>query len=331
MILSYTAIIPAYNASETLERCLKALQNATPPPLQIIVSDDGSTDSTPQIAQSFNVDLIQNDQGPSGPAHARNAAVDKSASDLILFVDADVEIALDAPQRLFEEIETHPSIVAAFGSYGAKQDAQNQTAYYANLRHHFFHQNGEREAETFWTGVGAITRPAFDAVNGFTKVPGRLTLEDVNLGYRLRQAGYRIRLVPDAQGTHLKNWTLKQLWHDDIFARAVPWSNMIVNNQVKESLNVSPKEKITALLAHLIWSFLIISLIDTKFLYTALGSAIAYIYVNLPLIRLIHKHTGLKSALTSIGLHWTYHLYSSVTFAVILIKSKIFSQSNEQN
>ena len=41
---------------------------------------------------------------------------------------------------------------------------------------------------------------------------------------RMVRAGHRIVLVPAAQGTHLKDWSLSQVWRTDILKRALPWS-----------------------------------------------------------------------------------------------------------
>ena len=41
--------------------------------------------------------------------------------------------------------------------------------------------------------------------------------EDIELGYRLRRTGHRIRLCPDIQVTHLKKWTLGSVIYTDIF------------------------------------------------------------------------------------------------------------------
>ena len=65
----------------------------------------------------------------------------------------------------------------------------------AILLHHFTHQNGTFEAETFWTGLGAIRRSVFEQVDGFSDDP--MLLEDVELGLSLRADGFRIALDPE--------------------------------------------------------------------------------------------------------------------------------------
>ena len=48
-------------------------------------------------------------------------------------------------------------------------------------------------------------------------------MEDIDLGYRLTTAGYRIRVDPSLQGKHLKRWNFPSLLKADLFYRAIPW------------------------------------------------------------------------------------------------------------
>ncbi|MGB7339227.1 MAG: glycosyltransferase family A protein, partial [Phototrophicaceae bacterium] len=82
-------IIPAYNSAtyirETLDSCLAQ----TYPALELIVIDDGSTDATVAIVQSYGdaVRLIQ--QANQGPALARNTGIEAATGAYIKFCDAD--------------------------------------------------------------------------------------------------------------------------------------------------------------------------------------------------------------------------------------------------
>ena len=320
MAIVYTAVIPAYNAAATLDACLAALNAAEPPPDQVVVVDDGSTDETGAIAERHGAEVIRNDGKPMGPARGRNAAAARARNDLILFVDADVVVDADAPRRLLAEMETDDKIAATFGSYGTHQAASNVTARYANLRHHFYHQEGHSEAETFWAGLGAVRRSVFEELGGFDHAIDRPRLEDVELGFRIREHGYRIRLVRDALGTHLKNWTLRRLWREEIQTRAVPWSEMMAAGRCKASLNASSREKALAVLAHLIWLSAALTPVNPGFAMASAAGAVVYIAANWRLLALFRRHGGWPTAVAGVGLHWAYHLYSSVTFALVFAR-----------
>lgn len=100
-----TVVVPAYNASNTLPRCLKSLSGQTYTNLEIIVVNDGSTDNTGDIAHSFarsdsRISVITQDNlGLSG---ARNSGIDNGNGEFIYFVDADDFIKPDTLFRLRE-------------------------------------------------------------------------------------------------------------------------------------------------------------------------------------------------------------------------------------
>ena len=117
---------------------------------------------------------------------------------------------------------------------------------YRNLLHHFTHQNETSEAETFWTGLGAVRRSAFDQVGGFRREYG--PIEDVAFGLELVDSGFRIALDPRLLGTHLKRWTLYSMIKTDIFDRAVPWATMVLNRRrFTNALNTSTSHKISVI------------------------------------------------------------------------------------
>ena len=68
-------------------------------------------------------------------------------------------------------------------------------------------QNSNADANTFWAGCGAIRRSVFKDVGGFDeKKYKKPSIEDIDLGYRLSQKGYKIFLDKDIQVKHLKSW-----------------------------------------------------------------------------------------------------------------------------
>ena len=148
----------------------------------------------------------------------------KATSEILVFVDADVIVHRSAIEDLVSTIVENPTVVAAFGSYDDQPRSRRAAALYANLRHFYIHQNGQRDAQTFWAGLGAIRRNVFHGVGQFDLQISTPSIEDIDLGVRLIASGYQIRLVPTAQGTHCKDWRLLQLWRTDIFHRAIPWS-----------------------------------------------------------------------------------------------------------
>ena len=100
-------------------------------------------------------------------------------------------------------------------------------------------------------GCGAVRKDIFLASGGFDAVSYPYpSIEDIELGFRLRQRGLRILLAPEVQGTHLKIWRLANLLHTDIFRRALPWTRLIhAKSGLPNALNVGVGERVNAALA----------------------------------------------------------------------------------
>lgn len=319
-----TVIVPAYNAEATIGDCLRAIQAATRTGDGIIVYDDGATDKTNAIASAVGVRIVRN-EGPSrGPAHGRNEAAAAAATELLLFVDADVVIASDTIDRLAAEM-VHSGAIGAFGSYDDRPQSRRVTSLYANLRHHYFHQHGPGDASTFWSGIGMIDRRVFLDAGGYDAALFRHpSIEDVELGVRLVLAGHRIRLVHDALGTHCKDWSLWRVWHTDVVRRAYPWSGLIADGRTSGvDLNLATSERVTALLALAIPVLLLASIWKIWFLAVAGVAVAAYIYRNRAFFGFLARHLSLPNLAAATAMHWCYHIYASVTFVTVMVFTRL--------
>ena len=152
----------------------------------------------------------------AGPAEARNLGAQRARGDVLVFVDADVVVHADAFHRIRAALEADQGLTAIFGSYDDSPPAPGAVSGFRNLLHHYVHQSSPGPATTFWAGLGAIRRDAFLASGGFdaARYP-RASIEDVELGIRLAEAGARIVLDPELQGTHLKEWGLGEMLRTD--------------------------------------------------------------------------------------------------------------------
>jgi glycosyltransferase involved in cell wall biosynthesis len=197
-----------------------------PADAELLVVDDGSRDDSAQVAAEHGARVLHHERA-LGPGAARNRGADAAASDILVFLDADVRVHADTLPRLLSPFEDS-GVAAAFGSYD--DDAPPGASWvgrYKNLAHHYVHQRSREEASTFWAGCGAMRRDVFRALGGFDARYQRPSIEDVELGYRARARGHRIRLVREARVTHLKRWTLASWLASDFRDRAVPWARLV--------------------------------------------------------------------------------------------------------
>ena len=190
-IVLISVIVPTYNGGQYLHSCLSALRHCVYVPYEIIVVDNGSVDHSREIARDHGV-VIVDCPGPSGPGAARNQGARVAKGKILLFVDADVVIQSDALIRVLAAFQEHEDLAAVFGSYDNQPAAQNFISQYKNLLNHFVHQQSNTEAETFWGGCGAIRADVFHRIGGFDDTTyTHASIEDIEMGYRLRRAGYR--------------------------------------------------------------------------------------------------------------------------------------------
>jgi glycosyltransferase involved in cell wall biosynthesis len=320
--LNLSVIIPVYNDGARLRCCLAALAASLRAPDEIILVDDGSTDDSALVARSFGVRVISLPDGPQGPARARNRGAAAAQGEILVFFDADVVPHADTLVRMERFLSKHPEIDALFGSYDDDSPGPGIVPRYKNLLHHYIHQHGSPQASTFWTGCGAIRHKAFKAMNGFDE--GQVSLEDVELGMRLRRAGYLIQLCPEVQVTHLKQWTLASLLLSDIFDRAVPWTRLILSQgHVPTCLNLSVRSRLSALSAWAALAFLCLGFWSAYAWIGFLAAAATLGGLNINLYRFFARKGGVGFTLAAIGLHSLYLLYSSLTFLVVAALTRI--------
>jgi glycosyltransferase involved in cell wall biosynthesis len=99
---SASVIVPAYNAEPTIVRCIESLKRLNYPDYEIMVVDDGSTDSTAAIAESAGARTLRLPH--RGLAVARNAGLALARGSVVAFIDADAEADRDWLYHLAETI-----------------------------------------------------------------------------------------------------------------------------------------------------------------------------------------------------------------------------------
>ena len=115
-------IVPAYNAHDTLARCLGSLVNQTLQEIEIIVVNDASTDDTWEIMErcekqfSDKVIIIDGKEN-RGPGGARNQGLDIATGEYIGFVDSDDYVADNMYEHLYSKAKEKDADIVAFARF----------------------------------------------------------------------------------------------------------------------------------------------------------------------------------------------------------------------
>jgi len=178
-----SVIIPAFNASNYIERAIESALNQTYTPLEVIVVDDGSTDNTTELARRYPVRIVR--QSNQGPAAARNHGARIARGGWFAFLDADDSWS---PDKLEKQVT-----LTSIDNVGIIQ-TRTSGVYDGGVP-------DEIEWHRLWTAnciatsAVMIRREAFEECEGF---PNDLSpVEDYYLWLRVSACGWRILTYPE--------------------------------------------------------------------------------------------------------------------------------------
>ncbi|BCO07670.1 hypothetical protein GF1_00460 [Desulfolithobacter dissulfuricans] len=205
-------IIPAKNEGRYLSACLESLLALNFPDnrYEIIVADNGSTDDTVAIAESFSVKVVHLPEKTTISA-VRNSGAAVASGDILVFLDADCTVTPDwltQAQRYFDRED-----VACFGSSPVIPENGTwveQTWFLARKSHEQVFERDWQESTNMF-----IPKDIFDKSGGFNEE--LVTCEDVDLSYRLLQFGKiisdnRIVAIHHRDPKTIKEFFQKERW-----------------------------------------------------------------------------------------------------------------------
>ena len=311
-----SVIIPVHHGGAAFGECLRGLAAARPAPEEIVVVADGRTDGSWQTAEAYGARVVVNEEA-RGPAHARNRGAEVATGDVFFFVDADVVVHPDTVGRVKAAFAQDPSLDVLIGSYDDAPGHPSFLSQYRNLLHHYTHQTSGEEAFTFWGACGAIRRAAFRAVGGFDERYRQPSIEDIEMGYRLREAGFKMALRPEIQVKHLKRWTARSMLKTDVFQRALPWTSLILERgRLDSGLNLSPTNRLSVLAAGALLFGLPAAFAAPSLRFLPAAAAASLAVLNAPFYRFLWEKRGSRFALQAIPWHALYYAYSGGAFAL---------------
>ena len=320
---SISIIVPVYRGGKAFSDCLASLKKSLLPPIQVIVVVDGEDTQSHKIAQRFGATVLQLESN-QGPAAARNRGAEVATGNILFFVDADVTVHAHTVRKIADVFHRCPRLAALIGSYDDQPGASNFLSQYKNLFHHYNHQIGSEKASTFWGACGAIKRDIFFEMGGFDESYRRPCIEDIELGYRLKAAGYQIRLCKDIYVKHLKRWTPYSLLRADFFDRALPWTELIYrDDNFVNDLNLQWSSRLSVIFIYSLLITVLASFWWPILLSPVMLQILGLLFLNWPVYQFFIEKRGQLFTLQVLPWHWLYYFYSGLAFAIGTVKHRL--------
>jgi cellulose synthase/poly-beta-1,6-N-acetylglucosamine synthase-like glycosyltransferase len=197
--LSVTIVIPAWNEEDFIADTIKSILGQSYSNIKVIVVDDCSTDSTPEIVKQFeNVVLMRTDINQGSKSKALNYAIPSIDTDIFICVDADTVLAPNAVENLLKAFNDENTYVASGYIFSKKQSNFWQSARYGE---YLFGQEilktGQQNANIVLVASGCF----FGIRTSFLKqymFNDRTMAEDMDLTWIAIEHKKRITFVEDA-------------------------------------------------------------------------------------------------------------------------------------
>lgn len=202
-----SVVVASYNGERTLKACLESLQRLNYPDYELILVDDGSTDATRQLAAAYpSVRYLRHERN-RGLSAARNTGIAAATGEIVAFTDADCRADRDWLHYLVGDLLR--SDFAAIGGPNLlpPEDSAVAAAVMASPGGPAHVMLNDREAEHIPGCNMAFYRWALEQVDGFDPV-FRAAGDDVDICWRLQQAGHKIGFSPGGFVWHYRRSTL---------------------------------------------------------------------------------------------------------------------------
>lgn len=207
-------MVPCFNAEKTIGKCIDACLDQDYPNVEVVVVDDGSSDSSVEILRRYgNIQVISQPQ--KGPAKARNLGWRSSSGEIICFTDSDCIPNSNWVSRIVVSYKD-----ANVGGVGGGYDIANPESWLARCIHEEIRERHLRmhdEVDYLGSFNVSYARRVLDEVGGFDEGFKKASAEDNDISYRVRKLGHTLlfdanNCVAHHYVEHFWSYMRKQFW-----------------------------------------------------------------------------------------------------------------------
>jgi glycosyltransferase involved in cell wall biosynthesis len=204
--LNVSVAVPVFNGEKFVESCIKSVLSQSYKPYEVIVVDDGSSDSTSEIASRYPVRLVRHDKN-MGLAEARNTAICSAKGDIVAFLDVDCVAGGDWLQNIVDNYREHDAV--GVGGQGVEVSRKGYANMYRSLHSAQGHGDKKRDdIDTLFGLCSSYKRESLLKIGLYDPI-FRTNGEDVDMSLRILKAGGRIVYDPSVVVYHQRTDSIR--------------------------------------------------------------------------------------------------------------------------
>ncbi len=190
--LTLSIIIPAYNEENHLRACLEAIKEQTIKPLEVIVVDNNSTDTTCDIAKDYSFVTLLHEK-KQGLIPARNKGFNTAKGDLLARLDSDSVIAVNWVEEALAQM-SRPGVVAITGpgkTFAISNLLPLQSVFWSRM--YFWHMWSVLRFQVMWGPNMVITKKIWQQIKKDTSLDDKEVHEDQDLSILIKASGHTVK------------------------------------------------------------------------------------------------------------------------------------------
>jgi GT2 family glycosyltransferase len=203
-----SVVVATYNGARTLDACLESLRGLNYPDLEIIVVDDGSTDNTDEIIRKYPDFHSFRHEKNLGLSVARNTGISAATGEIVAFTDSDCRADSEWLRYLISDLATSEFAGMGGPNLLPPEDSPIAAAVMASPGGPAHVMLTDRQAEHIPGCNMAFYKWALEEIGGFDPI-FHAAGDDVDVCWRVQQAGHKIGFSPAAFVWHYRRSTVR--------------------------------------------------------------------------------------------------------------------------